>query len=134
MPEMAVWTYLTQWLGYLGYCASTYDPACRPFVGFLALFGASAGTLSILVLGMVGIFNGLEREFITARASAAAHQRENAIREKLRRPEPEIGVGAAAPAYLTPTEPLIAAAVPLGAESQRLPATSSLAVPLRTGM
>lgn len=132
MPETTVWTYLTQWLGYLGYCASAYDPACRPFVGFLALFGASAGTFSMLVLGMVRILGGLEREVAAARASAMARVRENVIREKLRRPEPVIGIGEAMPAYLAHAEPLMAAASPIGAEPQGLPVASSVTVPLRT--
>jgi len=42
----SLWSYIAQWLGYVVWCASASDAACRPFIGFLALAGASAGALT----------------------------------------------------------------------------------------
>lgn len=129
---MTLWSYVTHWLGYLSWCASASDPACRPFVGFLALFGVSAGTLSLLVLGMVGMLNAGERDLDVARASTAPLQRERAPQEKLRRaaPRAEPALGLAAAAYATHAEPLPASSA-LAMDAEPLRVTQPIAASLR---
>ncbi len=108
--SLSLWSYISQWVGYLSWCASASDPACRPFVAFLALSGASFGALSILVLGIVGILNSWEREIDIVRATAAEVRRAEAIRDRLRRvprAEPALSLGAAA-VSLVHGEPVLA--------------------------
>ena len=128
--EMTLWSYVTQWLGYIGWCASASDPACRPFVGFLALFGASAGMLSMMVIGLVSMLNGWERDVIAARAAAVGRQREQAVRERLRRAEPALGV-AAPGGYAGHAEPLLPAGAALAMTAEPLHAAQPIAVPMQ---
>jgi hypothetical protein len=130
MPaDMTVWSYVTQWFGYIGWCASASDPACRPFVGFLALFGASAGMLSLMVIGLVSMLSAWEHEVSAARASAAEGRRERSIRKKLRREDPELRV--AGGAYATHAEPLLSGAAALAMTADPLRAGQPVAVPLQ---
>lgn len=123
---MTLWSYVTQWIGYLGWCATGSDPACRPFVGFLALAGASGGTLTLLVLGLVRMLNAWEREYAATRA-AAAHRRERKVRERPH-PEPVLAPGVAAVAYAARAEPVVPAA---GLEVAPVSAAPAVVLPLR---
>lgn len=84
---MTFWSHVSQWFGYLAYCTSATDPACRPFIGFLALSGAAGGTFGLMVLGLVSMLNGWERDVLAAR-----RRRELAAKEKPGRAEPALGV------------------------------------------
>jgi hypothetical protein len=127
---MTIWSYVTQWFGYIGWCASASDPACRPFLGFLALFGASAGLLSLMMIGLVRMLNTWEHAITVARASTAERQREPAVRKKLRRTNPESGVLAGG-AYAAPGEPRLPAAGALALTAEPLHAGQPIAVPLQ---
>jgi hypothetical protein len=132
MPaDMTLWSYVTQWFGYIGWCASASDPSCRPFVGFLALFGASTGLLSLMVIGLVRMLNTWERAITAAGVPAAAErQREPAVREKLRRTNPESGILAGG-GYAAHGEPLLPAAGALAMAAEPLHAGQPIAVPLQ---
>jgi hypothetical protein len=131
MPaDMTLWSYVTQWFGYIGWCASASDPACRPFVGFLALFGASAGLLSLMVIGLVRMLNTWEHAITAVGVRATERQREPAVRRKLRRTDPESGVLAGG-AYAAHGEPLLPAASALAMTAKPLHAGQPMAVPLQ---
>jgi hypothetical protein len=127
---MTIWSYVTQWFGYIGWCASAADPACRPFVGFLALSGASAGLLTLMVIGLVRMLNTWEHDITAARASATERQRERAARKKLRRADPEPAVRGGG-AYAPHGEPLLPAAGALAMAAEPLHAVQPIAVPLQ---
>lgn len=132
MPaEMTVWSYVSQWFGYVVWCASAADPACRPFVGFLALSGACAGTLSILLVAIAGMAEAWEREIVEARAPRAQRRRERAVRRKIAAAhaasEPALGVGAAAAARPAHAEPVL----PAGALAMEPLPAGPVAPPLR---
>lgn len=115
MPaEMSVWSYVSQWFGYVAWCASAADPACRPFVGFLALSGACGGALSVLLIAIAGMAEAWEREIVEARAGKARLGRERAVRRKIAaaRPaaEPALGLGVAVAARTAHAEPVLPAA------------------------
>jgi hypothetical protein len=130
MPaDMTLWSYVTQWFGYIGWCASAPDPACRPFVGFLALFGASAGLLSLMVIGLVRMLNTWEHAIAAAAVPATEPQREPAVRKKLRRAVPESGVLAGG-AYAAHGEPLLPAAGALAMTAEPL-AGQPITIPLQ---
>jgi hypothetical protein len=131
MPaDMTLWSYVTQWFGYIGWCASASDPACRPFVGFLALSGASAGLLSLMVIGLVRMLNAWEHALTAAAAPAPEPQREPAVRRKLRRTDPEPGALAGG-VYATHGEPLLPAAGALAMAAEPLHAAQPIGVPLQ---
>lgn len=113
--SMGIWSYVAQWFGYLGWCAQATDPACRPFVGFIALFGASAGFLALLVLAMVGMMYAWERDYLAARAL-----RQRAASEVPRAAEPALGANVPAPVPALHAEPVMAAAVALAPETDAM--------------
>jgi hypothetical protein len=129
--EMTVWSQVMQWFDYLAWCASVSDPACRPFVGFLALAGASGGASTLLVIGMMAVVNGWEREVDAARAVADRKQRRNRPISRTRRTaplrEPALGLGAAVASHMGHAEPLMPAASALAVEGPAVRAVAPLA-------
>ncbi|MGE5523587.1 MAG: hypothetical protein ACM3SS_07720 [Rhodospirillaceae bacterium] len=121
---MTLWSYVSQWFGYLAYCASATDPACRPFIGFLALSGASGGAFGLMVIGLVSMLNGWERDVL-----AAKRRRELAAKEKPRRAEPALGV-APVRAPAAHAEPFLPVAGALAMAPKALHSAPAVAVAL----
>lgn len=73
-----LWAYIAQWFGYVAACASASDAACRPFLGFLALAGAAAGALTLIVLRLRSMSSAWMQERDERHASTATATRSNA--------------------------------------------------------
>ena len=115
---MTMWSQVTQWFGYVGYCASASDPACRPFVGFLALAGASAGALTLLALALLRML----------RAAQCTPERE--VRKEVPMAEPVLGLGVAAAVRAMHVEPALSGvALAMAAEPAHGPAPMAATIP-----
>jgi hypothetical protein len=93
------------------------------------LFGASAGLLSLMVIGLVRMLNTWEHAIAAAAVPATEPQREPAVRKKLRRAVPESGVLAGG-AYAAHGEPLLPAAGALAMTAEPL-AGQPITIPLQ---
>jgi hypothetical protein len=76
---------IAHWFHYLAWCAYTSDPACRPFVGLLALLGASSGALAILVLVLRSMLDAESR-----RTANRADRRQSRMRKRSARRVPSL--------------------------------------------
>jgi hypothetical protein len=83
LAETTLWSYVSQWFGFVGWCATAGDAACRPFLGFLALAGASGGVSALLVLALVDLLKDMERAYLAARSSAEQARRVRALQEQV---------------------------------------------------
>jgi hypothetical protein len=54
-----IWSYIEAWFSYVSWCMSASDMACRPFLAFVAVLGASAGTLVLLCLALSTLLHDL---------------------------------------------------------------------------
>ena len=125
---MTMWSQVTQWFGYVGYCASASDPACRPFVGFLALAGASAGALTLLALALLRMLRAVLLQ--PAAASAAQCTPEREARKEVPMAEPVLGLGVAAAVRAMHVEPALSGvALAMAAEPAHGPAPMAATIP-----
>jgi hypothetical protein len=64
----AVWSYGQAWFGYVGWCLSSTDMACKPFLAFVAMTAAAGGALVLLCRCLQGLVNDVALDLRQRRA------------------------------------------------------------------
>ena len=77
------WSYVDAWFGYVSWCLSATDLACRPFLAFVALLGASGGTLVLLCVALSALLNDLADDLEQRRRERRMVQEAAMLREKV---------------------------------------------------
>jgi len=75
-------SYFHAWFGYVSWCLSASDLACRPFLAFFAMLGASGGTLVLACLALSTLLNDLAWELAERRRARRAIRDTVAVAEK----------------------------------------------------
>ena len=79
----AIGSYVHAWFGYVSWCFSATDLACRPFLAFVALLGASAGTLVLLCLALSRLLHDLAWDLEQRRREQGLARQAAVLREKI---------------------------------------------------
>lgn len=82
-----MFSYVHAWFGYVSWCMSASGLACKPFLAFVALLGASGGTLVLLCLALSTLLNDLAWQLDERRREQRGVRKAMAVAENIRAPE-----------------------------------------------